>query len=461
MVQVVTPHAVAEVQPWAYNISAEQSVLGGLLLDNSAWENIADLVREEHFFVASHRLLFRSISGLIEANKGADPLTVAEVLERSGKLAEVGGMVAVGELALNTPSAANIRRYAEIVVERSTFRELYAQCQAVMEAVRQPGARSAREILDQAQARLMSMGERSAARAEFQDCSGLMREVTSFVDEQHEKYKHLADGAPVVTGLSTGLRDLDRATSGMQPTDLIVVAARPGMGKSALALNFAEHAGTLGVASLFFSLEMSNKQQGVRLVASRSGLNTQRLFSGRVADREWPRVVDAAGQISALPILFNDSPYLTVQEMRGLARRAKRQHPTLGLIVVDYLQLMVAGTSESNRANQIAEISRGLKLLAKELQVPVVALAQLNRELEKRTNKRPVLSDLRDSGAIEQDADMVLFIYREEVYHPNNIDQRGIAELIIAKQRNGPVGTQYARFQADNTRFVDFEGRAG
>lgn len=443
---------------WAYNVDAEQSVLGGLLLDNTAWELISDLVREEHFYVSTHRLLFRHISALIEANKGADPLTLGERLTRAGQLDEVGGMPFLGGLALNTPSAANIRRYSEIVVERATLRELYSHCTAVIDSVRRPGGRSAREILDAAQGRLMSMGERTGGRAEFQDCQSLMSEVVEFVDAQHEKYKHLADGEAVVTGLSTGLRDLDRATSGLQPTDLIVLAARPGMGKSALALNIAEHAGKAGVASLFFSLEMSNKQQGVRLVASRSGLNTQRLFSGRVAEKEWPRVVDAVGRLSDLPVLFNDSPYLTVQDMRGLARRAKRRHPTLGLIVVDYLQLMVAGTTESNRANQIAEISRGLKLLAKELQVPVVALSQLNRELEKRTNKRPVLSDLRDSGAIEQDADMVLFIYRDEVYHPNNPDSRGVAELIIAKQRNGPVATQYARFLADNTRFVDFDG---
>ena len=457
----MTPPPDLDALTWGYSRDAEQAVIGGLLLDNAAWENVADIVRPEHFHSTDHRLIFDATCKLIEGGHSADALTVADKLQALGKLEDVGGMVYLGGLAINTPSAANVAHYAEIVRDRATMRALYAEAMAVADACRRPAGRGPRELVDQAQARFMGLGERAAGSSDFMLASDVMSDVTEFIDQQAQRYAELGEGA-AVTGLATGFHDLDRMTSGLHPGQLVVVAARPAMGKSALTLNICEHIARAGTPALFFSLEMGNREQGIRLVASRSGLNTQRLFSGRISESEWPRIVDGIGQISSIPLLFNDSPYLTVQEMRSLGRRAKRQHPKLGVIVVDYLQLMVAGTSEQNRANQIAEISRGLKLLAKELEMPVIALSQLNRELEKRTNKRPVLSDLRDSGAIEQDADMVVFIYRDEVYHPVPADHpdKGRSEIIIAKQRNGPTGTVELLFRGDNTRFVNYQGRA-
>lgn len=462
MVQVVTPlqsgHPAPDVEAltWGYSVDAEQSVIGGLLLNNAAYDNVADLVTAADFFRRDHRLMFEHALRLIESGKPADALTLAESLQRSGALEEAGGQSYIGQLALNTPSAANIRRYAEIVRERAIFRSIYAECQTIMDAVRRPAGRDARQLLDLAQSRIFVLGDRSGSRADFEDAHAVMTRVVEFIDAQYMRASE-AGGAATVTGLATGFVDFDQMTSGLHPGQLVVIAARPAMGKSALALNISEHVARSGVGVAFFSLEMGNKEQGIRMVASGAHLNTQRLFSGRISEQEWPRVVDAVGALTEIPLYFNESPYLTVMEMRSLARRLKRQQPKLGLIVLDYLQLMVAGGNEQNRANQIADISRGLKLLAKELQLPVIALAQLNRELEKRGNKRPVLSDLRDSGAIEQDADVVVFIYRDEVYDESTT-RRGEAELIISKQRNGPVGTVRLRFRADNTRFENEDG---
>lgn len=458
MVHLVTPHAPPDAMEldlrWAYSVEAEQSVLGGLMIDNAAYETVADQIGPADFYRNDHRLIFEAMRFLLDANKPADALTVAEALDRRGKLNDAGGQAYLGELFLNTPSAANVRRYAEIVRERSLFRTIYAECQSLCDAVRRPGDRDARQILDAAQSRIFALGERSAGRSDFQSSREVMSGVVEFIDLQHQRYQQHGNEA-AVTGLATGFDDFDRMTSGLHPGQLVVLAARPAMGKSSLALNISESVARGGVGVAFFSLEMGNREQGIRLVASGAKLNTQRLFSGRISEQEWPRVVDSVGLVGDLPIYFNESPYLSVMEMRTLSRRLKRQEPKLGLVVLDYLQLMVAGGNEQNRANQIAEISRGLKLLAKELQLPVIALAQLNRELEKRTNKRPVLSDLRDSGAIEQDADMVVFIYRDEVYHPT-ADNKGRAELIVAKQRNGPVGSVDLHFRSDNTRFENW-----
>lgn len=458
MVELVSPPpldlAVLDMS-WAHSLQAEQSVLGGLLLDNSGWDRVADVVSESDFYSHDHRLIFGCVMHLIECNKPADALTVAEELNRRGKLSAIdGGQHYIGTMALNTPSAANIRRYAEIVRERALFRAVFSECNALIDAVRRPGERDARQILDMAQARMFALGERSAGRSEFESSHQLMTRVVEFVDQQYQRNSE-ADGDSAVTGLATGFIDFDRMTSGLHPGQLMVLAARPAMGKSSLALNISEQVARAGVGVAFFSLEMGNKEQGIRLVASGARLNTQRLFSGRINEQEWPRVVDSVGKLMELPIFFNESPYLTVMEMRTLARRLKRQEPRLGLVVLDYLQLMVPGGNEQTRANQIADISRGLKLLAKELQLPVIALAQLNRELEKRTNKRPVLSDLRDSGAIEQDADLVVFIYRDEVYQPS-ADNKGDTELIVAKQRNGPIGSVDLRFRADSTTFENW-----
>ncbi len=339
----------------------------------------------------------------------------------------------------------------ELIRQRALLRQLYSASMETSAAVAGYAGRDAGTLLDEAETRLMAISQRSTSNKDFQPVGSALAQAVEFIDAQF----HREDpNAP--TGIPYGFVDLDQMTSGMHPGQLIILAARPAMGKSALALNITEQAAAAtGKTALFFSLEMSNREQALRLIASGARVNVQRLVTGRLYDGEWGRVSAAMGKMHDLPIQFNDQASLTVMDMRSLSRRAAREHGALSLIVVDYVQLMLAGTNDSNRANQVAEISRGLKLLAKELQVPVLALSQLNRELEKRGNKRPVMSDLRDSGALEQDADVILFIYRDEVYH-NNSEDKGVAEVIVTKQRNGPVGMVRLAFRADNTRFENY-----
>lgn len=448
-----------DVSSWGYSVDAEQSVLGGLLLDNSAYDRVCGVVRDSDFFVTAHREIFRAIFGLIEAGKPADVLTVSDRLQALGKLEAVGGQAFIGSLSVNTPSAANVARYAEMVAERATLRGLFAVARSIGESVRLPGGRSARELLDAAQASVMAIRDSlKSGRGDFHSAGSVVNEVVSFVDEQHQKY--LAGTLDFVTGLPTGFTDLDRRTTGLHPGQLVIVAARPGMGKSALALNVTEYASKAsGKTALVFSLEMSLRELGLRMVASGAGINVQRLVTGRVNDAEWSRVANAMVSAQDLPIVFCEVGGLSVLELRTMARQAKREFGGLSLIVVDYLQLMIGGASEQNRAAEISVITRNLKLLAKELQIPVIALSQLNRDLEKRSNKRPVMSDLRDSGSIEQDADLIWFIYRDEVYNPNS-DDRGYAEVITGKQRNGPTGVDRLAFRGDFTRFANDTGQS-
>lgn len=442
---------------WGHSVEAEQAVIGGLLMDNAAYDRIAQLVTAADFFRSDHRLLFTVATDLIGKGKGADVLTVCEQLMRLGKLDEVGGQAFVGGLALNTPSAANIQRYAEIVAQRSVMRALAAAGARIGELARHTRGREARDLVDEAQSVVMAIrGTVDKGRGDFHTAGQLIREVAEFVDQQHAKYVEGTLGD--VIGLSTGFVDLDRRTTGLQPGELIVLAARPAMGKSALAQNIAENSARFsGKPVVFFSLEMSLRQMGLRLMASKAGLNVQRLVTGRVYEQEWPRVAQAMSAFDDVPIVFCELGGLTVLDVRMKARHAARQFGELSLIVIDYLQLMAVFDSRANPATQIAEITRGLKLLAKELQVPVMVLSQLNRELEKRPNKRPNLADLRDSGAIEQDADLVWFIYRDEVYNPST-EVRGQAEIITAKQRQGPTGTDFLRFRGDYTRFDNWAG---
>lgn len=435
---------------WSHSLEAEQSLLGALLLDNSAYDRVSSLVDERDFYIADHRAIFRIAARLIESGRAADLVTMMDRLGQDNAGAKVP-ISYLGELSRNTPSAANIETYAELVRRRAILRHLYAASQEIATSVTQSGGRDVAELVDAAELRLMAISERGTRNRDFESVQRAISQAMEFIDHQY----HREDpNAP--TGIPYGFVDLDSTTSGMHPGQLIVLAARPAMGKSALALNITEHAASLtGKTALFFSLEMSNREQAVRLIGSAAKVNVQRLVTGRLNDDEWTRMGVAVGKMHELPIQFNDQASLTVMDMRSLARRAQRESGALSLIVVDYLQLMIAGSSDTNRANQLAEISRGLKLLAKELQVPVLALSQLNRELEKRGNKRPVMSDLRDSGAIEQDADVILFIYRDEVYHPASED-RGSAEIIICKQRNGPVGMVRLAFRADNTRFDNY-----
>ncbi|MDB5808281.1 MAG: replicative helicase [Betaproteobacteria bacterium] len=437
-----------------YSVEAEQSVLGGLLLDNTAWEKIADFITESDFYRADHRQIFHHISLLIADNKPADALTVAESLERSAKLEDVGGQAYLGSLAVNTPSAANIRRYAEIVRERAIMRRLAEVGTGITESVFNPLGRNAKDLLDQAEKEVFAIAEAGArGRQGFSEIQPLLTKVVERIDTLYKR-----DNPSDVTGIATGFTDLDRMTSGLQPGDLIIVAGRPSMGKTAFALNIAEHVAlSVGMPAAIFSMEMSGPQLVMRMLGSLGRLDQHKMRTGALNDDDWQKLTTSVGRLSDAPIFIDESGMLNPTELRGRARRLHRQQggPGLGLIVIDYLQLMETGNSMENRATEVAEISRALKAVAKELNVPVVALSQLNRGLEQRPNKRPVMSDLRESGAIEQDADLILFIYRDEVYNQESPD-KGTAEIIIGKQRNGPIGTVKLTFLGQYTRFENF-----
>lgn len=458
MAQVVTPIArdsqIDALKLPPYSLEAEQSVLGGLLLDNSAWEKIADAVNAGDFYRADHRQIYSHISRLIDENKPADALTVAESLERSGKLEEVGGQAYIASLAVNTPSVANVRRYAQIVRERAIMRKLAEVGTGITESVFNPLGRSAKDLLDHAEQEVFAIAEAgSRGRQGFIDLNTLGAQVISRIDTLYRR-----EDKSDVTGIATGYVDLDRMTSGFQQGDLIIIAGRPSMGKTALALNIAEHVALeVGLPVGIFSMEMGGTQLATRLLGSLSKVDQQRLRNGDLTDDDWSELTKAMGRLTDAPIYVDETAALNALELRARARRLYRQcgGPGLGLIVVDYLQLMSASGQNENRATEIAEISRSLKALAKELNVPVVALSQLNRGIESRQEKRPMMSDLRESGALEQDADLILFIYRDEVYNPDT-PRKGIAEIIVGKQRNGPTGKVELTFLGKHTRFENF-----
>jgi replicative DNA helicase len=435
------------------SIEAEQSVLGGLLLDNSAWERVADLVTGQDFYRADHRLIFQHIGDLIEHGKPADAVTVAESLERSGKLAEVGGHAYLGSLALNTPSAANIRRYAEIVRERAVMRQLAAVGTEITDAAYSPLGRTAGQLLDHAEGRVFEIAEAGArGKQGFLGIDELAARVVTRMDELYH-----SENPSDITGIPTGFTDLDQKTAGLQPGDLIIVAGRPSMGKTAFALNVAEYVGIdYGLPVAVYSMEMSGEQVAMRMLGSIARVSQHKIRTGRVEEADWSNVTAGLGKLQNANIYIDESGALNPLELRARARRLYRQCGKLGLIVVDYLQLMSGARADSeNRATELSEISRSLKALAKELHVPIVALSQLNRGVESRTDRRPLMSDLRESGAIEQDADLILFIYRDEVYRPDTPD-KGLAEIIIGKQRNGPIGTVKLTFRGEFTRFENY-----
>lgn len=435
-----------------HSIEAEQSVIGGLLLDNAAWDRVADIIGESDFYRADHRLMYRHISKLIGHSRPADVITVAESLESTRELDSVGGLAYLGALAQNTPSAANIRRYAEIVRERAVMRKLAAVGTDIADSAYSPMGREAGQLLDEAESKVFAISEEGArGRQGFLDMQPLLTQVVERIDMLYNR-----DNPSDVTGVPTGFTDLDRMTSGMQPGDLVIIAGRPSMGKTSLAMNIAEFVAVenhlpVGV----FSMEMGAAQLVMRMLGSVGRLDQHKVRTGRLADEDWRKLTDAVGKLNDAPVHIDETPALNALELRARARRLHRQYGKLGLIVVDYLQLMSASTQGENRATEISEISRSLKALAKELNVPVIALSQLNRGLEQRPNKRPVMSDLRESGAIEQDADVILFIYRDEVYNQDSPD-KGKAEVIISKQRNGPIGTVTLTFQGEYTRFNNF-----
>jgi replicative DNA helicase len=394
---------------------------------------------------------------LIENNRPADVLTVAESLERSAKLAEAGGQAYLGSLALNTPSAANIRRYAEIVRERAIMRQLAAAGTEIADAAYNPAGREASMLIDEAEAKVFLIAEQgSKAKQGFVKIDPLLTETVERIDMLYSR-----ENKNDVIGLATGYVDLDRMTSGLQAGELIIIAARPSMGKTALAMNIVEHVALESkMAAAVFSMEMSGTQLALRMIGSVGRVDQHKLRTGTFEETEWPKLVDAVGRLNDSRIFIDDTAGLNALEVRSRARRLHRQCGGLSLIVVDYLQLMsgTANSREENRATEVAEISRALKSLAKELKVPVIALSQLNRSVESRQDKRPMMSDLRESGAIEQDADLILFIYRDEVYNPTNEASKGKAEIIVAKQRNGPTGPVMLTFLGRHTRFENYAG---
>jgi replicative DNA helicase len=435
-------------------------VIGGLLIENAALDRVADILSASDFYRHDHRLIYQHINQLINNSKPADIITVAESLENSAELSGVGGIAYLGALAQNTPSSANIRRYAEIVRERAVVRQLIEVSSGITDSAFNPQGRDAKNLLDEAELKILKIAESGQRTSQgFASVQDLLPVVINRIDDLFQ-----LDHSNGVTGISTGFLDLDTYTSGFQPGDLIIVAGRPSMGKTAFSINIAENIALeskLPVA--IFSMEMGSAQLVTRMIGSVGRLDQHRMRNGTLEDDDWERLTMAVGKLNDAPIYIDEGAGLNSFELRARARRLQRKTGQLGLIVIDYIQLM-AGTSDKaneNRATEISEISRSLKSLAKELNVPVVALSQLNRSLEQRPDKRPIMSDLRESGAIEQDADLILFIYRDEVYNKDS-DQKGTAEIIISKQRNGPIGSIRLSFLGEHTRFENFaSGHSG
>lgn len=440
---------VAQLRIPPHSIEAESSVLGGLLLDNGAWDRAGDLLTDSDFYRYEHKLIYAAIGALVNASKPADVVTVYEHLQSLGKAEEVGGLAYLNSLAQYVPSAGNIRRYAEIVRERSILRKLVSASDEIATNAFNPQGKPVDRILDEAEQKIFNIGEEgSRMKQGFQGMESLVVQLLDRVQE-------MADNPNDITGVPSGFYDLDKMTSGLQAGDLIILAARPSMGKTSLAINIAEHVAlNEGLPVAVFSMEMGASQLAVRIVGSIGRIDQTHLRTGRLTDEEWPRLTEAIEKLRTISLHIDETPGLTVSELRANARRLARQCGKLGLIVVDYLQLMSvsAGMSDENRATAIGEISRGLKMLAKELQCPVIALSQLSRGVESRTDKRPMMSDLRESGAIEQDADVIMFIYRDDYYNKDS-KEPGVSELIISKQRNGPTGTVKLAFLKQLTKF--------
>jgi len=433
-----------------HSVQGEQSVLGGLMLNSEAWNEISDKISSEDFYRREHQLIFKAMRALSEADQPLDVVTIAEELERRAELNDVGGMPYLGMLANETPTASNVPAYARIVREQSVMRQLIKVGNKIADSGYRPEGRPVDDLLDQAETEVFKIAEqKDKGRQGFQDIQALLTKTVDKIDE-------LFNSDDALTGVSSGFSDFDGRTSGLQKADLVIVAGRPSMGKTTFAMNMCENVAIgAGVPVAIFSMEMPAEALTMRMISSLGRINQQAVRSGKLEDDDWPRVTSAVNILSQAKIFIDDSAALTPNEIRARCRRLQKEHGQLGMVMVDYLQLMRAPEAGDNRVNEISAISRGLKALAKELNSPVVALSQLNRSLEQRPNKRPVMSDLRESGAIEQDADLIVFIYRDEVYNEDSPD-KGKAEIIIAKQRNGPIGTVNLTFQGQFTRFDNF-----
>lgn len=434
-----------------HSVEAEQSLLGGLLLENAAWDRVADVVVEQDFYRHEHRLIFHVIDGLVNAGRPADVITVQEELQRCDELDSAGGLDYLIQIAQITPSAANIRRYAEIVRERSVIRQLAEIGTEIARNAYNPQGKTAEQLLDEAENKIFQIAENTEkSKQGFLEMPDLLRQTVDRIDALYQR-----DNPSEVTGVSTGFADLDKLTSGLQAGDLIIVAGRPSMGKTAFSINIAENIALnshLPVA--VFSMEMGGAQLVMRMLGSVGRLDQSVLKNGNLQDEHWARLNEAVVRLSDAPIFIDETAGLSALEIRARSRRlAKRFDGKLGLIVIDYLQLMAGSGRSDNRAAELGEISRSLKALAKELQVPVIALSQLSRSVEQRTDKRPMMSDLRESGAIEQDADVIMFMFRDEYYTKEASQFKGLAECIIGKHRNGPTGRVFLTFLGQYTKF--------
>lgn len=432
-----------------FSKEAEQSVLGGLMLSNEAWISIADVVTETDFYLPEHKILFRAIKSLSEEAQPCDAVTLSEWLQRHDKLEKIGGGAYLALLTNNTPSTANIEKYAEIVHERSILRQLIDVGRKIMESGFNSKGQTASQLLDNAEKLVFEIAELGA-----QKNTGFL-DMETIATKTLDRIEYLFEHKGNITGVETGFTDFDRDTSGLQPSDLIIVAGRPSMGKTTFAMNIAGHVAlhkNLPVA--VFSMEMSSEQLMMRLISSTAEVNLQKIRTGDLNDDDWAKLTQSITKLESSLLFIDDQPALSPTVLRAKARRLAREHGQLGLIVIDYLQLMQVHGSNENRATEVSEISRSLKSLAKELNVPVIALSQLNRGLEQRPDKRPRMSDLRESGSLEQDSDLIVFIYRDEVYNPDS-PEKGSAEIIIGKQRNGPIGITTLSFQGQFTRFAN------
>jgi replicative DNA helicase len=438
-----------------HSIEAEQSVLGSMLIAPDSWDKVAELVTDEDFYNRSHQIIFRAILRLLSKSHPIDLITVSEDLEERDELDDAGGFAYLGELARNTPSAANVTAYAQIIKERAVTRELIGVAHEIAEAGYNPEGRNSGEILDMAESKVFEIAEKRTGKDEGP------KNVETVLGKTIDRLEILVKSNKEVTGVSTGYTDLDKKTSGLQPSDLIIVAARPSMGKTTFAMNLCENAMLLETKPvLVFSLEMPSEQIMMRMLASLSRVDQTKIRTAQLNDEDWARISNTMAMLKDKDNLFiDDSSGLTPMDVRTRARKLAREKGGISLIMIDYLQLMRVPSLSDNRTLEIAEISRSLKSLAKELEVPVVALSQLNRSLEQRADKRPINSDLRESGSIEQDADLIMFIYRDEVYHEESTE-KGIAEIIIGKQRNGPIGTSRLTFQGQFSRFDNYAGPA-
>jgi replicative DNA helicase len=437
---------VEDLKTPPHSLEAEQSVIGGLMLDNSAWDEIADIINEQDFYRHDHALLLRAIAALAENDQPYDVVTVSEWIGARGDLDSIGGLAYLSILANDTPTAVNIKAYANIVREYSILRSLIQVGNEISASAYNADGRPSKELVDEAERKVFLIAEQGAGnRQGFEAINELLGRAVKRVEEMYKS-------GTALTGIATGFTNYDEKTSGLQNSDLIIIAGRPSMGKTSFAMNLAENAALNNDNSVaVFSMEMPGDQLALRMMSSLGRIDSHNLRTGKLDDHDWPRLISSVSMLSKAKLFIDDTAALTPTELRARTRRLKREHG-LDLVIIDYLQLMQVGGSTENRATEISEISRSLKALAKELKVPIIALSQLNRSVEQRPDKRPIMSDLRESGSIEQDADVILFIYRDEVYNPESND-KGTAEIIIRKQRNGPIGTVRLSFLGQYTRF--------